>query len=83
VPAAKPYCALEVGADVIMIGQRAPPSDLESRDPPRRKASRLSSLLSLEGPYKHHTKPIPHDQAECWMLVYAIAVGCLIERMVT
>src|SRR5918998_4580321 len=45
VPTAKPYCALEVGADVIMIGQRAPPSDLESRDPPRRKVSRLSSFI--------------------------------------
>jgi hypothetical protein len=28
VPAAKPYCALEVDAGVIMVGQEAPPSYL-------------------------------------------------------
>jgi hypothetical protein len=32
-----------VGADVIIVGQEAPPSDLESRDPPRRKG--LATLL--------------------------------------
>src|SRR5688500_5293153 len=50
VPAAKPYCALVVGADVIIVGQEAPPSYSRAAIHLCQKVPRLSSL-SHEGPY--------------------------------
>src|SRR5215204_6093091 len=40
VPAAKPYCALEVDAGVIMVGQEAPPSLSQSSRSTSAKRSR-------------------------------------------